>query len=186
MSLRHLQQQLQPRAGFTFWTVEHMNQGDSVLPTHVNQASHDRVPEADMHSFEAEAPKLPQRSGCSRILLLVLCLGCLGLTAWAVGSVLVLPGSRRPELHERPLPTMLRRFSHLKRMPPGTGTNEQQLRAMFPHWFANGQPSPEVILMDVSLAIAQLTNRVAPARTESVFPDGIDEENASHGQDSDL
>ena len=157
---------------------------DSVLPTHVQQAQHDRVPEADMHSFEAEAPKLPQRSSCSRIFLLLVCLGCAGVTAWAIGSVL--PGRRDPELlTQRPLPTMLRRFSHLKRIPPGTGTNHQQLQTMFPHWFVNGQANPEVMLYDVTLAIAQLTHRVAPV-TASVFEGGVDEETDAHSEESDL
>ena len=185
MSLRHLQQQLQPRAGFTFWTVENMN-GDSVLPTHVNS-----VPEADTHSnphgFDTEPPKLPARSGCSRLFLLFLCIGCFTLTAWVVSFAVLLPGMKpvgAPDAR-KPLPTMLRRFSHLKRVAPGTGTSPQQLQTLFPHWFANGQPSPEVILFDVSLAIAQLTHRVAPVTT-SVFPGGMDEENPAHSEQSDL
>lgn len=166
-----------------------MNQGtDSVLPTHVQQASHDRVPAADTHSFEAELPKLPARSSCSRIFILLVCVGCLTVSAWACSFSMLLPLTRRnagvEDLHEKPLPTMLRRFSHLKRTPPGTGTNEQQLRTMFPHWFANGQANPEVILFDVTLAIAQLTSQVAPA--ESSFFPNIDEENPSHAEDSDL
>ena len=160
---------------------------DSVLPTHVQQASHDRVPEADTHSFEAEPPKLPARSSCSRIFMLLVCVGCFTLSAWAC-SFSMLPLARRDagaeDLRGKPLPTMLRRFSHLRRTPPGTGTNEQQLKTMFPHWFANGQANPEVILFDVTLAIAQLTGRVAPQHA-SFFPN-IDEENPSHAEDSDL
>ena len=194
MSLRHLQQKLQPRAGFTFWTVEHMNQ-DSVLPTH--NVHHPPPVEADMHSnphsFETEPPKLPQRSGCSRLFILFACMGCAVFVMWLISVSIVFPNLRGPpsmiEVNHKPLPTMLRRFSHLRRMPPGTGTNPQQLKAMFPHWFdSDGRlgSNQEVVLGDMALAIAQLTKRVAPAVTASVFPDGIDEENSSHSEESDL
>ena len=56
---------------------------------------------------------------------------------------------------------------------------------MFPHWFANGEAKPEIILYDVTLALAQLTNRVAPPESVSFFPD-IDSENSLQTGDSDL
>ena len=122
-----------------------------------------QVPEADTHAHASDLPKLPQRSGISRMIVVFFCVSCVALGSWGATALVILPALHHlPSSTPKPLPTMLRRFSHLKRAPPGTGIDALQVRTYFPHWQNDEGFKPEVVLYDVALAIAQLTAYVAP------------------------
>ena len=132
----------------------------------------------------ANAPRLPQQSIASRLLLASVVVCCCGIVAITVGFAISLvtslphvpaaaaigPGAalvaiEQREGHPSPPPTarraqrsVLARLATLKRAPaPETGADPHGMRLTFPHWFdGTGQLVTPVALGDITLALSYL------------------------------
>tara|TARA_Y100000817_G_C16856320_1_gene544143 strand:- start:744 stop:1298 length:555 start_codon:yes stop_codon:yes gene_type:complete len=184
MSIKSVQQ----RVGFTFWSDLPMASAPSA---HCSaRASRDEEAPPDPQSaLEIEPPRLPTRSGTSKLFMLFVCLLCLSFVAWLFAAMLVLPTvhSRRVQQADarepvRPLPAILKRFTTVRRaQPPLRGADPRLLRTAFPNWVADDQSwLVDEVVRDLALAVTAIALRLEPR------PSSTDLEKSLHDRELDL
>ena len=184
-----------PATGFTLWAeMEVQPHAQSAFPEKDMEAP--PLPQQQQFNVDMEPPRLPSGSGCSRILLVFLCVACLSLVLWGAAAVAFLPLLQNAQAAEpvsplvrvpvdvaRPLPSILARFATLKKVPPpAKGASRDSILAAFPHWADETAPlqwNHDAALRDLALAIGALVERAQPPRQPSPpVPVGTELQNA--------
>lgn len=128
----------------------------------------------------ADAPRLKEPSGCARMALLLLCVGCACVSvvvfvgALATAQSLVPAAAPAAEFRARasrttasrkPVPAILRRFALLERAaPPRHGVDAASLHSVFPLW---GEAGTLPAVSDLALAVSTLAAMLPPEPEES-------------------
>lgn len=122
--------------------------------------------ESASHVFSVNSmqpPRLQQTSCCSRIFVAFACVCLVSAVsiAWAAAVSLPLFLKADAAKARRPVPAVLRRFSVVKRVHSGYGSDEATLRQAFPHWRTpDGALDIESVVSDVASAISALVSAV--------------------------